>query len=138
MVSLDPAHVGAFCWLDLAATDVARAKLFYAQAFGWAFSEQQANGGSFTRCLAGGRDVASLYQLSRVQMERGVPSHWTPYLRVASADAAARRIVALGGRLVVAPFDVQGTARIALIEDAVGALVGLWQPLRDLSPSRVP
>lgn len=130
MVSLDPARLGAFCWLDLAATDVARAKSFYAQAFGWEFSDQQANGGSFTRCLARGRDVASLYQLSRVQMEGGVPSHWTPYLQVASADATARQIVALGGRVVVAPFDVQGTARIALIEDAVGALVGLWQPLQ--------
>jgi predicted enzyme related to lactoylglutathione lyase len=138
MVSLDPTRLGAFCWLDLAAADAERAKLFYAQAFGWAFSEQHANGGSFTRCLLGGRDVASVYQLNRVQIERGVPSHWTPYLRVASADATVRLIAALGGRVLVAPFDVEGNARIALIEDAVGALVGLWQPMRDLSQSRLP
>lgn len=138
MVSRDPARLGAFCWLDLAATDAERAKPFYAQAFGWTFSEQQANGGSFTRCLAGGQDVASLYQLNKAQVERGVPSHWTPYLRVASVEATVRVIAALEGRLVVAPFDVQGTARIALIEDAVGALIGLWQPLRDPSRSRLP
>jgi predicted enzyme related to lactoylglutathione lyase len=30
----------------------------------------------------------------------------------------------------VAPFDVPGTARIALIQDAVGALVGLWEQKR--------
>jgi predicted enzyme related to lactoylglutathione lyase len=50
---------------------------------------------------------------------------------VNSALATARGVAAWGGRLVVAPFDVPGTARIALIEDAVGALVGLWQPERD-------
>jgi predicted enzyme related to lactoylglutathione lyase len=37
---------------------------------------------------------------------------------------------------VVAPFDVPGTARIALIQDAVGALVGLWQPIRG-SPAAI-
>lgn len=121
---------GTFCWLDLAARDAALAKRFYAGAFGWTFEEQRANGGVFTRCHAGdagGRGVASLYQIRRAELDRGVPSHWTPYIAVADADAAARRAAGLGGRLVVAPFEVNGIARIALIEDAVGALVGLWQ-----------
>jgi predicted enzyme related to lactoylglutathione lyase len=129
VLCLDPRQPGAFCWLDLAASDTALAKAFYAQAFGWTFEVERANGGVFTRCHAGGRNVGSLYQLNRTQLQQGVPSHWTPYILVANADAAARRISSLGGRLVVAPFDVQGIARIALIEDAVGALVGLWQAL---------
>lgn len=129
MLSLDAPQTGAFCWLDLAASDDLLAKSFYAQAFGWTFEDQPANGGYFTRCRCGGQDVGSLYRMKRAQLERGVPSHWTPYLRVDSADAAARRIAACGGRVVVAPFDVQGTARIALIQDVVGALVGLWQPI---------
>jgi predicted enzyme related to lactoylglutathione lyase len=37
--------------------------------------------------------------------------------------------VALGGEAVVLPFVVSGVARIALILDSVGALVGLWQPI---------
>ena len=45
-------------------------------------------------------------------------------------DALTPRVASLGGRVLVAPFDVQGIARIALIEDAVGAVVGLWQPPR--------
>jgi predicted enzyme related to lactoylglutathione lyase len=125
--SLHPARPGAFCWLDLAASDAALAKQFYAQVFGWSFDDQPALGGHFTRSRVGGRDVGSLYQLKRAQLEHGVPSHWTPYILVASADATAQRVAACGGRLVVAPFDVPGMARIALIEDAVGALVGLWQ-----------
>jgi len=132
--SLDPPRPGAFCWLDLAASDASLAKDFYAEAFGWTFHDQPVLGGHFTRCQAGGRDVGSLYQLKRVQLDQGVPSHWTPYILVARVDAAARHVAACGGRIVVAPFDVPGTARIALIQDAVGALVGLWQPLRGPPP----
>ncbi|MBX3605389.1 MAG: VOC family protein [Piscinibacter sp.] len=125
----DSALPGTFCWVDLAATDAARAMAFYAQAFGWTFETQRANGGQFTRCRVGGRDVATLYALSGTQRERGVPSHWTPYLRVDDLDALVPRITAQGGRLLVAPFEVDGVARIALVEDTVGALLGLWQPL---------
>lgn len=120
---------GEFCWLDLAASDLAAAKRFYANAFGWSFHERSVNGGRFTLCQVGRHAIASLYPLRRVQLAQGVPSHWTPYVRVDSVDESARRAVAHSGRVLVAPFDVQGMARIALIEDAVGALVGLWQAL---------
>lgn len=129
MPRLDTPRPGDCCWLDLAASDDALAKAFYARAFGWTFEDRPANGSPVTRCRCGGQDVGSLYPLKPVQLEHGVPSHWTPYIRVDSVDAAVHRIAALGVRLVVAPFDVQGTARIALVRDAVGALVGPWQPL---------
>ena len=115
---------GAFCWLDLAATDAAAAVAFYEQAFGWTFREQAANGGRFLRWSAPGGQAGSLYQLGRRQREGGVPSHWTPYLHVDDADDAVRRVAGCGGQTRVAPFEVDGTARIALIEDAAGALLG--------------
>lgn len=123
------ASPGAFCWVDLAASDAGRAMSFYAQAFGWQFEPQPANGGQIMRCRHGGSDVGSLYELGPAQLACGVPSHWTPYLRVDKLDATAPRIVALGGRILVSPFEVDGVARIALIEDAVGAVLGLWEPL---------
>ncbi len=121
---------GGFCWVDLAATDAAAAQQFYAAAFGWTFRDQPVLGGHFTRCQLEGRDIASLYPLRAAQRAQGVPSHWTPYLAVDSIDAALQRVAACGGRQIVAPLEVPGIARIALIEDAVGALVGLWQAIR--------
>lgn len=121
------ASPGTFCWVDLAAGDAGLAMSFYAQAFGWRFETQRANGGRFTRCRIGSVDVGSLYALGAAQLERGVTSHWTPYLRVDDLDTLAPRIAALGGRILVTPFEVEGIARIALIEDAVGAVLGLWQ-----------
>lgn len=121
---------GDFCWIDLAATDAAAAKRFYAEVFGWTFSEIHANGGSFTEFRAHGQDVGSLYQLRRSHLEAGVLSHWTPYIRVDHVAHAAQRGTECGGAVIVPPFDVQDFARIALLQDAVGALVGILEPLQ--------
>lgn len=121
--------VGAFCWSDLAATDAQAAAAFYERMFGWRPSEQAANGGRFTRLRLDRRDVGSLYQLQRAALEAGVGSHWTPYVRVADAHGAAHRAASLGGRVLVRPFEVAGIARIALVEDGVGAPLGLWEAL---------
>ena len=128
MNNLGETSTGRFCWVDLAATDADCAKSFYAKLFGWTAVEQPANGGSFTRLQASGQDVGSLYQLSRVNLEKRVPSHWTHYVRVADVEDAARRAVLCGGEVIVRPFAVPGMARVAVIVDPVGALVGLWQP----------
>jgi len=120
---------GAFCWVDLAATDAAAARSFYRGVFGWAAHEHAANGGTFTRWQLDGRDIGSMYPLSAAQREHQVPSHWTAYVRVNDIDTAAQRVVACGGRVLVQPFLVTGVARIALVLDAVGAQLGLWQSL---------
>ena len=44
-------------------------------------------------------------------------------------ENAVQRAIAFGGVIVADPFIVSGVAQIALIEDSVGALVGLWQPI---------
>lgn len=118
---------GAFCWVDLAATDAAVARSFYRGVFGWSAHEQAANGGRFTRWQLAGRDIGSMYPLSALQREHRVPSHWTAYVRVDDIEAVVQRVVACGGRVLVPPFLVTGVARIALVLDAVGAQLGLWQ-----------
>lgn len=127
MTSFDEASIGQFCWVDLAATDAGRAKAFYSDVFGWTSHDQSANDGSFTRLRLSDADVGSLYQLRASHLAHGVPSHWTPYVRVSDAEDAARRVTASGGRVLVRPFLVSGVARIALVSDAVGAHVGLWE-----------
>ncbi len=129
MIDLGNAGAGRFCWVDLAATDAARAQDFYRQLFGWTSCEQPANGGSFARMRLSDQDVGSIYQLKRAHRDQGVPSHWTPYIQVDDVDNVARRVVSRGGEVIVRPFVVSGIARIALILDSVGAQVGLWEPI---------
>jgi len=116
-----------FCWLDLAAVDAQRAADFYAGLFGWQTQRQRANGGEYLLFTADGENLASLYQLGSKEVAAGVPSHWTPYVGVTDIEAAAKRSLALGGRVVVEPFAVDGTARVSLVSDAAGALLGLWE-----------
>ncbi len=123
------AEAGRFCWVDLAASDAGTAKDFYCRVFGWTGSEARANGGSFTRLRLHRRDVGSLYQLNRTHLDNGVPSHWTPYIRVDDMDEVVRHVTANGGMVLVPPFVVVGIARNAVIVDPVGAHVGLWEPL---------
>jgi uncharacterized protein len=129
MIKVDKAVAGKFCWLDLAARDADGAKGFYAGLFGWSTREQSANGGTFTRLQLAGEDVGSLYQLMPRHLADGMRSHWTPYVRVGDLDRAAQHATSLGGMVLVRPFAVSGIARIALIQDSVGAEIGLWEPI---------
>lgn len=129
MVHLGKVDTGRFCWVDLAATDADTAKSFYEDLFGWTAHEQPANGGSFTRLRLSDRDVGSIYQLRDALLEHGIPSHWTPYVRVNDVNETVQRATSLGGTVIAKPFVVSGVARIALILDSVGALIGLWEPI---------
>ncbi|HKJ51137.1 MAG TPA: VOC family protein [Gammaproteobacteria bacterium] len=121
---------GRFCWVDLAAADARGAADFYRGLFGWQTRRQRANGGEFLHFMAGGEPVASLYQLGSRQIAAGVPSHWTPYIAVSDIDESASNVETLGGRVVVKPFSVDGIARIGLVTDSAGALVGLWENVK--------
>jgi len=129
LVRISKADAGRFCWLDLAATNAGDAKTFYRNLFGWTSHEQLANGGSFTRLRLSDHDIGSVYQLKTALLDNGMTSHWTPYVRVNNIEQAVGRATQFGGTVVVDPFLVSGIARIALILDAVGALVGLWEPI---------
>ena len=120
-------ETGHFCWVDLATHDADRAAAFYGDLFGWKPRDERVGPGHVTRLLSNGTAVGSLYQLNREQIHRGVPSHWTPYVAVASLDATSKRAASLGGRIIVKSFEVPGVARVGLVMDPIGALIGLWQ-----------
>ena len=127
MTTMPAAEVSRFCWMDLAASDAPAASAFYTALLGWRAGVHTANGGQLIRFSADGRPVASLYQLSRRHLGDGVPSHWTPYVAVADVAQSASRAEALGARVIVAAFELPGIARISLLQDPVGAVIGLWQ-----------
>ena len=129
MIPSGKAGAGSFCWLDLAATDASGARNFYGRLLGWSSVAQQALGGSFSCERLSGVDVASIYQLSGTHLARGVPSHWTPYIQVDDLDRTVRRVISLGGQVIIEPVLMPDVARIALILDSVGAHVGLWEPV---------
>lgn len=54
-----------------------------------------------------------------------VPEHWMVYFAVDDTDAACDRIGELGGEVSVPSFDVEGVGRIAVVNDAHGAVLSV-------------
>ena len=119
---------GSFCWIELATTDGPAAKKFYGELFGWEGSDTPISEGMvYTTLKLNGKDVGALYQKGGEEMKH-IPTHWASYISVTSSDETAAKAKALGGTVVMEPFDVMEHGRMAIIADPTGAHFCLWQP----------
>jgi predicted enzyme related to lactoylglutathione lyase len=124
-------HVpGTFCWPELATTDQDAAKAFYMALFDWtARDDAMGEAGTYTILSKDGHEVAALYSLMPDMRAQGVPAHWGAYLSCVDAQASADQATALGGKVVMGPIDVMQHGRMAVVQDPLGAMFCLWQPL---------
>ena len=118
-----------FCWIDLSASDAAAAKEFYTGLFGWEYVDiPTPMGFDYTLCQIDGYNVAGLSQMTPEMMEQHNPTVWSSYIKHDDVDDVAARAGAAGGAVVIPPMDVMESGRMAVIQDPVGAFVGVWQP----------
>ncbi len=117
------APLGYFCWPELVTTDIEAAKLFYAALFKWEAEDLTMPTGSYTLFKVKGLTVAGASQKGPEQGE----AHWTVSVAVKDANASAKKVVALGGKLLAGPLDFQSLGRKAFAQDPGGAPFGLWQ-----------
>jgi predicted enzyme related to lactoylglutathione lyase len=119
---------GTPCWVDLGTPEIDAATAFYTGLFGWhaAASPDPAAAGYVTMNLGAGegRAVAGLMP----QSADGPPVTWTTYVSVTDLDATCEAVAGAGGRVLLEPMDVLDQGRIAIFADAVGAVLGAWQP----------
>src|SRR5437899_3131367 len=93
--------VGSFNWNELATSNTTTCKAFYTQLFGWTAVDMPMGPMTYTIFKSNGKDVGGMLQMTA---EWGnVRPHWMSYVQVADADAAAKRIVELGGKVCVPP-----------------------------------
>ena len=131
MPNIEKHTPGSFCWIELATTDQNAAKNFYGKLFGWEANDMPMGPNDlYTIFKLNGRDAAAAYTLRPEQKSAGVPPHWMLYVAVESADEAAKRATTLGGKVLMAPFDVFDIGRMAVIQDPTGAMFSVWQAKR--------
>jgi len=118
---------GAPCWIDLMTSDTEKAKDFYGALFGWTFQtgDQEKYGGYIT-AAKDGKTVAGMMQKDASM--GGMPDMWSTYLRSDDAAATVAAAAQNGGQVYMEPMDVPEQGRMAMIADATGASVGVWEP----------
>jgi uncharacterized protein len=117
---------GVPCWVDTSQPDPERSLVFYAGLFGWEFENSMPADlpGEYFMARVRGGDVAAVGSIPD-----GMPraATWNTYVAVASADDTAAKVRDAGGSVVMEPFDVMGSGRMAVFTDREGAAFSVWQ-----------
>lgn len=124
-----------FVWNELMTSDMAAAKRFYGEVFGWQYQDmsledpmQSAKEGEagYTIWQLGADD--KMGQGGGMQMEgpefAGVPPHWLAYVAVEDADATAAKVKNAGGEVLAGPLDIKNVGRFYVVRDPQGAVIG--------------
>jgi predicted enzyme related to lactoylglutathione lyase len=120
---------GAFCWIELATTDPAGAKRFYADVLGWEFADTGVPGGAdaYTMVRLGDKELGGMYALTDELKSQGVPPHWLSYISVDDANESTDRAEKAGAEIKMGPIDVHDIGRMSVIQDPTGAVFAVWQ-----------
>ncbi len=110
-------------WHDLVTDDLAAARSFYGELFGWTFTDATRLGRPYVIARHQGRPVAGLVAVDAIAGQE--VSQWIGYQSVASVDAAVAAVEKAGGRTLVAPVDVESAGRAAVVSDPQGAPFGV-------------
>jgi len=121
----ETAPIGAPCWVDLLTSDPDASRSFYGELFGWKAEDPNAEFGGYWNFL---EDDVHIAGGMRNDGSSGQPDLWSVYLATADAHATADAAESHGGQVVVPPMAVGDLGTMAMIVDAGGAAIGMWQP----------
>jgi len=117
---------GVPCWIDTSQLDPDAALRFYRGLFGWDFENVMPDGaeGAYNIGRIRGGDVAAVGSTPP-----GAPptATWNTYVSVDSADETVAKARDAGGGVLMEPFDVMESGRMAVVTDPEGAAISLWE-----------
>jgi predicted enzyme related to lactoylglutathione lyase len=121
-VSGNPRLPGKFVWADLVTDDLAAARTFYENLFGWSFREY---GGGYVIAANDERPLCGMFQRPRPEDQPQAKPRWIGYISVANVKRAERAVTTAGGRVLAAPRQFPKRGEQALFADLEGALFGV-------------
>jgi hypothetical protein len=115
---------GRWIWAELFTNDIAQAKAFYGDVFGWQFETRGTSDKPYILVRNEGMPVAGM--LHHPQAEGDVlESRWVGLLSVKDANAVTDRIREAGGVVLLEPVTLRGRGEVALVADPEGARFGV-------------
>jgi predicted enzyme related to lactoylglutathione lyase len=115
---------GQLTHIDFPSDDLARAKRFYAELFGWDIG-QRPDFPDYELFTSGPGDVGGGIGLRG----ESAPDVLRIYVTVDSIDDALAKVERLGGSVKVEKTDVPGMGSYAAVIDSEGSEIGLWEDL---------
>jgi uncharacterized protein len=120
---------GKFVWFEHVSDDVAKARSFYQQLFGWHIEGMPMGTDTYHMIQNHSAGIGGF----RTAMP-GMPNHWISYLSVESVDASHAKALANGARETLPPTDFADVGRGSGLVDPTGANFCLWASTRDDEP----
>ena len=112
-----------FVHVELATTDIAKAKQFYGGLFGWKLSDMPMPEGTYTMIDVGEGTGGGMMK----NPMPGAPSMWMAYVNVDDIQAATKKAKSLGANVMKGVTEVPDMGWFSIITDPTGAMLGLWQ-----------
>lgn len=129
--------IGTVWWVELVSSNGGPAVEYYKKTLAWSTRASAPTDGvstasaapPYTLFEAGGSDVAGAVVANKSDPAKSRPL-WIVYFRVENVEQSMARALALGGKLLQAPYDVPGSARMAVLADLDGTPFGVAAPLK--------
>ena len=113
-------------WIDLASSDPAAAREFFAKVFGWQIEvNPDPLYGGYALAKIGGAEVAGIGG----KMSPEAPTTWSVYIGTPDVGELAKKVTAAGGKVMAPPMQVGDQGHMAVFQDPSGAFFGAWQPM---------
>jgi predicted enzyme related to lactoylglutathione lyase len=113
--------------MDLLTSDTGRAREFYAELFGWTAGDAAEQFGGYFMFMRDGVPVAGCMPKLPGMPGTDGPDTWGVYLSSPDAKNTVERALASGATLRDGPMDVADLGTQAILDDPVGARIGVWQ-----------
>jgi len=116
---------GVFSLNELITTDLASAKDFYGELFGWTFTETETIYGNPYLVIHGEGFIVGGMMLKDGNVPDDVIPCWDPYITVDDVEASAKMVEKLGGQVILSPTYIPKVGRFCVIKDPQGISLNL-------------
>lgn len=113
-----------FVHIELATTDIGKAKEFYGSLFNWKLEDVPMGPGVTYTMVGVGEGTGGGMMAHPVP---GAPSAWLAYVQVDDVAAATKKASSLGAKVMRDVTPIPGHGSFSVIVDPTGAHLALWQ-----------
>lgn len=127
MTTMTQHATGMFCWCQLGTTDLAGARKFYPELFGWTRDDSPMGGTDMTFLKKNGKYIGAMHTLMPQQSEeKKLGPNWMPFV-AGDVDRTCEMVRKNGGKVLAEPMDAMDNGRMAVCQDPTSAIFSLWQ-----------